>query len=158
MIDELLTIDDIVNDKQTKIHSELFNSAVRNYAAAKNINLSSYTIIDLKDNDDYLKPSSTLLLSKTKPFKKFNVDLTNYWNTNYSNTNIIKEYDDILLDEDDRKYSEYDYTDYIKGRIYFKNKLTNKRFYISFDKFDKEVNIDQLKNTFLAQLNNVNII
>lgn len=154
MIDELLTIDDVINNKQNKMHTELFNSAVRNYADVKNINLSSYTIIDLKDNNDYLKPSSALLLSKTKPFKKYNVDLTNYWNSNYSNTNVVQEYDDILLNEDDRNYSEYDYTDYIKGRIYFKNKLTNKRFYISFDKFDKDVNIEKLKNTFLSQLSN----
>ena len=153
MIDELLTIDDIVNNKQNKIHTELFNNAVKNYAVSNNINLSSYTVIDLQNNDDYLKSSYALLLSKTKPFKKYNVDLNQYWNTNYMDNNVIQSYEDILLDEDDRKYSEYDYTDYIKGRIYFKNKLTNKRFYISFDKFDKEVNIDQLKNTFLSQLN-----
>lgn len=157
--------EDIINDKSQLIHKELFDNAIINYIQdhiellhledgenQTNINYEDklnkqYIVIDLNDNETYLDSSHAILLSKSFPLTKIKIDLEDYWNKNYINIykNIIN-HESLLINENNLKESELDYVDFVKGKVYYKNKFTNKIFGIPFNKYHKQVNFELLKN------------
>lgn len=156
-----ISVFDNINDIYEKCHNELFNDALNkfieeNYILNDEENIHSvnefnnkYKIIDLKDNSDWLKPSSLLLINKTNGnVSKHGLSL--YWNNVYNTNNISKKLvSNLLISDEDKKHVEIDTIDYIKGNITFKNKFTNKTFTVPFDKIDFSLIYEEkLKDTF----------
>ena len=147
-----LNVYDIVYSNSENIHKKLFEEAIDKYCEHNNINKDDYKIIDQPNADDILKPSMAIMISS----QNINyVDLTNYWNKNYiENLNKYSEneiFKELLINEDDKKNTEVEYIDYVNGKVQFRNKMTNKTFYLKFNKLDKNRKYDpELKNTFTS--------
>ena len=145
-----LNIYDIIYSNSDNIHKKLFNDALNKYCNEKNINKNDYKIIDKENKDDMLKPSIAVLMSNEGVDY---IDLTNYWNKNYlENLNKYSEnelFRELLIEDDNKKHVEVEFIDYVRGRVQFKNKFTNKKFFVKFNKLDSSKNYDlQIKNTF----------
>lgn len=147
-----LNVYDIIYSNSEKIHKKLFEEAIDKYCEHNNINKDDYKIIDQPNIDDNLKPSVAIMICD----EKINyIDLTNYWNKNYiENLNKYSEneiFRELLINDEDKKNIEVEYIDYVNGKIQFRNKMTNKTFYLKFNKLDKNRNYyPDLKNTFTA--------
>lgn len=166
-----LTVYDIINDNSNNIHKELFKEAIKSYleenpdnfdeeAIRKYLeedpnnfskdNKDRIKIIDNVNRSSVLKPSiATIIYNNQLKY----VDLTSYWNKNYVETKnkyINNEvFNELLISDEDKKNVEMVYIDYVNGRVQFKNKFTNKTFFISFNKLDKNKEyFFKLKNTF----------
>lgn len=147
-----LNVYDIIYSNSEKIHKKLFEEAVDKYCEHNNINKDDYKIIDQPNEDDILKPSIVIMISNEKIDY---IDLTNYWNKNYvENLNKYSEneiFRELLINDEDKKNTEVEYIDYVNGKVQFRNKMTNKTFYLKFNKLDKNRNYyPNLKNTFTA--------
>jgi len=163
IIDNLLSVNDILEDKKTSIHNELFNNAIKYYISL-NVNkqtlniisddnktdnellLEKYMIIDLNDGTTYLDPTHALLISKSRPLKKIKIDLKPYWNKNYAENLNTNDQELLLINEENLNESEFESINFIDAKIYYKNKFTNKIFGIPFNKFRKNLKLNQLKN------------
>lgn len=126
----------IIYDNSIVIHKQLFSKAIEKYCFDNNINKNDFKIIDKENNENILKPSTAIFINNNE--LKY-IDLTDYWdmtyyNNSYNKTNNINE---LLLDEYNKKYIDIEYIDYVNERVQFKNKFTNKKFYIKFNKLNK---------------------
>ena len=147
-----LNIYDIIYNNSESTHSKLFNEAIDKYCEDYNINKEDYKIIDQPNKNDILKPSVAIMINNSKINY---INLENYWNKNYienhnkyEDNSIFKE---LLINEDDKKHIDVEFIDYVNGRVQFKNKFTNKKFFVNFNKIDKNKNYyPQLKNTFTS--------
>ena len=147
-----LNIYDVIYSNSDNIHKKLFNDALNKYCKEKNINKNDYKIIDKENKDDILKPSIAILMSNEGVDY---IDLTNYWNKNYlENLNKYSEnelFRELLIEDDNKKHVEVEFVDYVRGRVQFKNKFTNKKFFINFNKLDRNRSYyPKLRNTFTA--------
>lgn len=150
MYNKLLNISDIIYNNSENIHKKLFNDAIDKYCIDKSINKEDYKIIDQKNKDNDLLPSTAIFIDQDNLEY---IDLTQYWNNNYVNSlylldenNVFKE---LLIDDENKKYIEIIYIDYVKGKVQFKNKFNNKCFFVKFNKLNqnKQYNL-KLENTF----------
>jgi len=147
-----LNVYDIIYSNSEKVHKKLFEEAIDKYCEHNNINKDDYKIIDQPNIDDNLKPSVAIMICDEKIDY---IDLTNYWNKNYiENMNKYSEneiFRELLINDEDKKNIEVEYIDYVNGKIQFRNKMTNKTFYLKFNKLDKNRNYyPDLKNTFTS--------
>ena len=150
---------DIINDHIIAIHNELYQDALKKFEKERKLNnpefsLENYKIIEIKDELNFLKPSSILLYDNN--FNKEKVDLTEFWNTNYNNEYEAPYiFDELLIDEENKKNIEVEDIDYIHGKIKFKNKFTNKTFTVDKSKIDFNLTYkNKLENTFGDLLKN----
>lgn len=146
---------DIAYNKNEEIHKKLFEDAINKYFEEENINKEDFKIIDQINKMNILKPSIAILLEKGISKKLKYIDLTPYWNSNYKESLNKKEdnsiFENLLINEENKKHIEIEYIDYVNGKIEFKNKMTNKKFFINFDKLDKTKDYHQkIKNTFTS--------
>lgn len=148
-----IILSDFLNDNIILIHNELYQDALKKFEKDRKSNnnefsLDNYKIIEIKNEANFLKPSSILLYDNH--FNKEKIDLTPYWNTNYNNeyeTPYI--FNELLIDEESKKNIEVEDIDYINGKIKFKNKFTNKTFTVDKSKIDFNINLkNKLENTF----------
>jgi len=154
---------DVVNDTLNKIHKELFNDALNNYEKYKketdsNYSIKNLKIIELKNSQNYLKPSKIMIFNHNDDgtLTREIIDLTDYWNTNYVNNEYITHFNDLLIDNDNKKQIELEDIDYINGIIKFKNKYNNKTFSVNTNKIDFNLTYkNKLENTFGDLLKNV---
>ena len=151
---------DFLNDSIIQIHNELYKDALSKFEQSRkkdneDFTLDDYKIIEIKNESNYLKPSS-ILIFHNKKFEKEKVDLTEYWNTNYVNNNDSDLFNELLIDEENKKNIEVEDIDYIHGKIKFRNKFTNKTFIIDKSKIDTNVTYkSKLENTFGYLFNEV---
>lgn len=148
---------DIVNDTIIKIHKELYSNALEKFKEEnKDIDFNEYKIIELKNENNYLKPSNILLMHKTL-FTRKNIDLTPYWNNNYINDEYLNIFNELLISDENKKNIEVEDIDYINGKIKFRNKFNNKTFFINTDKIDFNITYrNKLENTFGELLKHAN--
>ena len=147
-----LTTYDIIYNNAKKIHNKLFNDAIDKYCLENNKNKDDYKIIDQQNKENVFKPSIAIFINSNSIDY---IDLTEYWNMNYitelqsySENNLFKE---LLISDENKKYIDVEYIDYVNGKVQFKNKFTNKKFYVKFNKLDISKNYNlQLKNTFTS--------
>ena len=143
-----ITFNEFIDDNITKIHQKLFNNAIEKYCEENDMNVNDYKIIDIKNDENYLKPSQAILISK-KELKRERINLTEYWNDNYIDSLQNTVFDDLLLDDESKKNIEIVYIDYVKGEVTFKNKFTAKEFKVPFDRINNNTEYkEQLENTF----------
>ena len=147
-----LNIYDVIYNNSNSAHQKLFDDAINKYCLENNIKKEDVKIIDQINHDDILKPSTAIIINNGKVNY---VNLTKYWNTNYiENENKYLDnsiFNNLLINDDDKKHIDIDYIDYVNGKVQFKNKFTNKKFFVNFNKIDKSRNYyPNLKNTFTA--------
>ena len=156
----------IASDKPEKIHTMLFNSALKNYFEANKEKyaeisfddfLRNYNIIDLK-NDDYSYPSKAVISTKTFPYKQEKIDLKEFWN-NYQTIESEKDINDLIEDNDTLIDAELIYIDYARNKCKFKSKTTEKEFWTTTDYINSYTAINDdaltLKDTFYYKLKNI---
>jgi len=147
-----LNVYDVIHNNSEIVHKKLFDEAINKYCSENDKDKSTLKIIDQPNKNDNLKPSVAIIIENGKINY---VDLTEYWNKNYiENYNQYennKIFNDLLINEDNKKHINIEYIDYVNGKVQFRNKFTNKTFFINFDKLDKNKNYYQrLKNTFTS--------
>ena len=147
-----LNVYDIIYSNSNNIHKKLFDEALDKYCKTNNIDKRNYKMIDKENKDDKLKPSIAVMMSNEGVDY---IDLTEYWNKNYvENLNKYSEnelFRELLIEDDNKKHIEVEFIDYVRGRVQFRNKFTNKKFFINFNKLDRNRNYyPELKNTFTA--------
>ena len=147
-----LNVYDIIYSNSNNIHKKLFDEALDKYCKTNNIDRRNYKIIDKENEDDKLKPSIAVMMSNEGVDY---IDLTDYWNKNYvENLNKYSEnelFRELLIEDDNKKHIEVEFIDYVRGRVQFRNKFTNKKFFVNFNKLDRNRNYyPELKNTFTA--------
>lgn len=144
---------DFMNDNIIQIHKELYEDALKKFEKDKkkennDFTLDDYKIIEIKNEANFLKPSSILLIHNHN-FKKEKIDLSSYWNTNYVNDSDSYLFNELLIDKDNKKNIEVEEIDYIHGKIKFRNKFNNKTFTIDKSKIDFNATLkNKLENTF----------
>lgn len=156
-VDERVTFNDYICNKQQDIHAQLYNNALEKFIKANNYNTEDYLFIEIKQ-DDYFLPSYIYVRSVYPPFKTEKKSLKEYWD-NYEYTEQYKQINDMFFDEDVNVNGlEIIYIDYIKGTVRLYDKITGKVFekktkYINDDlKYSKEHL--SLENTFSYKVNN----
>jgi len=143
-----IPVESYINNYIEKIHKQLFKNAITKYCNKMKVNEIDYKIIDIKNEDNYLLPSKAILLHKSS-LKKEKIDLTDYWNLNYIDSLQKDVFNELLIDEENRKNIEIEYIDYVNGKVQFRNKFTNKTFFIDFSKINNNIQYKkQLENTF----------
>ena len=153
-----VAFNEFMSDKYNKVHTELYNNALKKYAEENYESLEKlefqYKIIEMK-NENYLFPSKILMISKQDYLKKI-VDLTDYWNTNYLRKEITNIFNELLISDENKKNIEIEEINYYKGIIIFKNKFNNRKFSVNIDKIDfNPVYRNKLTNTFSYLLKNI---
>lgn len=144
---------DFMNDNIIQIHKELYEDALKKFEKDRkkennDFTLNDYKIIEIKNEANFLKPSSILLIHNHN-FKKEKIDLSSYWNTNYVNDSDSYLFNELLIDKDNKKNIEVEEIDYIHGKIKFRNKFNNKTFIIDKSKIDFNPTLkNKLENTF----------
>ena len=150
-----LNVYDIIYNKSEESHSKLFEEAITLYCNEYHINKEEAKIIDQPNKNDILQPSSAIIMYDGKIQYVTNEELSKFWNKNY--TENLNKYEDnrifkeLLINDDDKKHIEIEFIDYVNGRVQFRNKFTDKTFFVKFNKLDKNKNYyPQLKNTFTS--------
>ena len=142
-----IPVDSYINDHIEKIHQLLFKQSIERYFQETDKSLEDYRIIDIKNENNYLLPSKAIIISK-RVFNKEKIDLTPYWNLNYLESPQKDIINQLLIGEENKKDIEVEYIDYIKGKVKFKNKFTNKEFFVDFSKIDNNLQYKKKLNTF----------
>lgn len=147
-----ILVDSYINNNIEDIHKELFDKAINKYCEDNSIDISQYKVIDIKNEDNWLMPSNFILLHKHE-FTKIKGSLKDYWNVNYLEENQKSIFTDLLIDDENKKDIEIEYIDYVKGKVKFRNKYTNKEFFIDFTRINNNLQYKkQLSNTFTSLL------
>lgn len=153
-----IPVDSYINDNIENIHKELFNTAINKYCEENDLFIEDYKVIDIKNEDNWLMPSNFILLHK-REFIKIKGSLKDYWNLNYIDERQKNIFNDLLITDENKKDIEIEYIDYVKGKVKFINKYTNKEFFIDFSKINNNIQYKKkLENTFTSLLRNGNTI
>ena len=155
----LMTVNDVVSDKQKKLHDILYNDALEKmkdeYDSILKGNENTYTIYTEQVNENgYDKPSHVIVsiydnivnninndLNNTfkNPISRYNIDLSKWWNVSYMNTN--NEYNNInkpskFVEASDWSNCECIYIDYVNNKVRIHNKIYSWIKEISINQFN----------------------
>lgn len=122
-----VSISNVLNSKEEKIHKELFNNALSRFKLAKGYSDDSYSFMEHRISKNYLQPSKVIVVSKLFPYTRTSEDLKDYWD-NYKFTN---KYDRIDNEDESLEIIEMFYT---SGKALIKNKYTGEEFKLDFNK------------------------
>ena len=158
----LMTVNDVVSDKQKKLHDILYNEALEKmkeeYDSILKGNENTYTIYTEQLNENgYDKPSHVIVsiydnfvnninndINNTfkNPISRYNIDLSKWWNTSYMNednsnityNNIIKKAK--YIESSDWSNCECIYIDYVNDKVRIRNRIDNWIKEISIKQFN----------------------
>ena len=158
----LMTVNDVVSDKQKKLHDILYNDALEKmkdeYDSILKGNENTYTIYTEQVNENgYDKPSHVIVsiydnivnninndLNNTfkNPISRYNIDLSKWWNISYMNEDDYDEDNTININNKKAKYVESSnwtnceciYIDYVNDKVKIHNRI---------DDWVKEISIKQ---------------
>jgi hypothetical protein len=148
-----LNVYDIIYSHSNMIHQKLFDDAINKYCEANNLDKSYLKIIDQPNEQDVFKPSIAIIINNEHIE---HINLTPYWNKNYTKHEITNIFNELLINEENKKNIEIEEVNYALGKITFKNKFNNKLFTVNVDKIDfNPVYKDKLTNTFSYMLKNI---
>lgn len=122
-----VSVSNVLNSKEEKIHNELFNNALYKFKSENNYSDNSYSFIEHRISTDYLQPSEVVVVSKIFPYKRISKNLAKYWD----NYKFTKKYDRIDNEDESLEIIEMFYT---SGEALIKNKYTGEEFKIDFNK------------------------
>lgn len=158
----LMTVNDVVSDKQKKLHDILYNEALEKmkeeYDSILKGNENTYIIYTEQLNENgYDKPSHVIVsiydnivnninndINNTfkNPISRYNIDLSKWWNTSYmneDNSNIT--YNNIIekakyIESSDWSNCECIYIDYVNDKVRIRNRIDNWIKEISIKQFN----------------------
>lgn len=158
----LMTVNDVVSDKQKKLHDILYNEALEKmkeeYDSILKENENTYIIYTEQLNENgYDKPSHVIVsiydnivnninndINNTfkNPISRYNIDLSKWWNTSYmneDNSNIT--YNNIIekakyIESSDWSNCECIYIDYVNDKVRIRNRIDNWIKEISIKQFN----------------------
>ena len=157
-----MTVNDVVSDKQKKLHDILYNEALEKmkeeYDSILKGNENTYIIYTEQLNENgYDKPSHVIVsiydnivnninndINNTfkNPISRYNIDLSKWWNTSYmneDNSNIT--YNNIIekakyIESSDWSNCECIYIDYVNDKVRIRNRIDNWIKEISIKQFN----------------------
>lgn len=138
MINTLLTLKRINEELREKLKLK----------AREHFNLYHRTI-EIKNNE-YWKPSSIIVISKISPYRKHLVNLKEWWNKNYEQSNTAS-IDEIKVTNENILDSEVVEVNYISGKAKLYSKNADVTYEVPFEYLDKNTVLSDsmlLKNTF----------
>ena len=152
------------NDIEYKLYSikndileHLKDSSINLISKYKDIALKQYKkhhkIIEIK-NSEYWQPSSIVIISNVRPYRKTIVDLSKYWNMIQSN-NDISVYD-IKNTNENMQDSELYEINYITGTAKIYSRSNDLKFEVPFKYLDGDINVNDnitINNTFKSKYN-----
>jgi len=155
---------EIYNDIEYKLYSikndileHLKDSSINLISKYKDIALKQYKkhhkIIEIK-NSEYWQPSSIVIISNVRPYRKTTVDLSKYWNMIQSN-NDISVYD-IKNTNENMQDSELYEINYITGTAKIYSRSNDLKFEVPFKYLDGDINVNDnitINNTFKSKYN-----
>ena len=158
----LMTVNDVVSDKQKKLHDILYNEALEKmkeeYDSILKENENTYIIYTEQLNENgYDKPSHVIVsiydnivnninndINNTfkNPISRYNIDLSKWWNTSYmneDNSNIT--YNNIItkakyIESYNWSNCECIYIDYVNDKVRIRNRIDNWIKEISIKQFN----------------------
>lgn len=158
----LMTVNDVVSDKQKKLHDILYNEALEKmkeeYDSILKGNENTYIIYTEQLNENgYDKPSHVIVsiydnivnninndINNTfkNPISRYNIDLSKWWNTSYMNeynsnityNNIIKKAK--YIESSNWSNCECIYIDYVNDKVRIRNRIDNWIKEISIKQFN----------------------
>ena len=158
----LMTVNDVVSDKQKKLHDILYNEALEKmkeeYDSILKENENTYIIYTEQLNENgYDKPSHVIVsiydnivnninndINNTfkNPISRYNIDLSKWWNTSYmneDNSNIT--YNNIItkakyIESSNWSNCECIYIDYVNDKVRIRNRIDNWIKEISIKQFN----------------------
>lgn len=152
---KLMTVNDVVSDKQKKLHDILYNDALekmkKEYSNILKENKNNCIIYTEQLNENgYDKPSHVIvsiydngIINNDNEFKnpiaRYNINLSKWWNVSYMNTN--NEYNNInkqskFEDASDWSNCECIYIDYVNNKVRIHNKIYSWIKEISINQFN----------------------
>lgn len=154
--------DEFMTNKYDKIHHQLFEDALLKFILSLNDPECKsikdfkklYNFIEFK-NDEYWQPSKMVYITKSYPYKKRNVDLTEFWNTYQETKN--ESIENVKFDSEQKHIDMFELTDidYIKGKVKLRDKMKNIEFWTTFNRINDKINVADdysLKNLFSSKI------
>lgn len=108
----------------------------------------SHRIIEIKNNE-YWQPSSIIVISKNRPYKKDIIDLTRYWNMSQAFSDVSPT--DVKMIDEDLNDSELIELNYIKGIAKMRSRMSNIEYDVPFRYLNDNVKVSKeltLEGTF----------
>lgn len=122
-------VSDVLSSKEENIHKELFNNALSKFKLEHNYSDKEYSFVEYRESNDYLKPSTVIVIAKMFPYKRTSFDLSKYWD----NYKFNKKYEEINNEDKSLEIIEMLYT---SGKALVRNKYTGEEFTIDFKQCD----------------------
>ena len=122
-------VSDVLSSKEENIHKELFNNALSKFKLEHNYSDKEYSFVEYRESNDYLKPSTVIVIAKMFPYKRTSFDLSKYWD----NYKFNKKYEEIDNEDKSLEIIEMLYT---YGKALVRNKYTGEEFTIDFKQCD----------------------
>lgn len=149
----LMSVNDVVSDKQKKLHEILYDKALnemqKQYADILSNKTNAYIIYTEQINENgYDEPSHVIVsIYKNKnndtsnPVARYNIDLTPWWNTSYmnednSNVTSINNKTAKYVESSDWSNCECVYIDYLNDKVKIHNRIYDWTKEISIKKFN----------------------
>lgn len=98
-----------------------------------------HKIIEIK-NSEYWMPSHIRIINKIAPYKKYNVDLTKYWNFDQVNKCNWKE---LKITKDNILDSEITEINYINGKAKVQSRNSNVEYEVPFKYLDDTIDVSE---------------
>ena len=135
-MDKYIPVKDIVSNKYSNVHKELFNIALSKYIniTYPGINIDDFLsrhIITESNFTKYCYPSSAIIKNMDFPFESIEVDLSDYWDTY-----VFSKKEDVSINIDpDNNFaiSEINYIDYMRNKITKINRYAGIKFRTSLN-------------------------
>jgi len=145
-----ISVDEVNESLNDKIHQELFNDSLEKYSKENGIVLENYKIIEVRDyGKSFLSPSKVILFDK-RSFTCIKVDLAEWWNENYKYDKPTDEASKSMISSSMRKNNKVEYINYVNGDVIISDKLTGKKSYVPFNQIStKNITSKNISNTFI---------
>jgi len=131
-----------INEKNTELIKYIKHICVEQYKL-------HHRVVEIKNNE-YWQPSSIIVISDVRPYKKEIIDLDNYWNMSqgYEDLNV----QDIKVTNENLNDVELIGINYINGKAKVRSRMNDLEYEVPFKYLNGDISISEdmtLNNTFI---------